>query len=178
MTLRFTVALIAGFIWAVSAAEVALAHSIFCFISFSDEVDTHNLIRELQQQNKIIIVPKILPIRKMAAVLLPAWQELETDSFGILVPRSSQPCSQCPLGHRQPQGSRSLPLVAARSHSRGSRMPPGSLPLESAVPATDAHPSGHEVHTRWRVGRHEVHSRSWVGGTNCSFDRVRGGVLR
>lgn len=71
--------------------EVTQAHSIFCFISFADEVDTHNLIRELQQQNKIIIVPKILPIRKMAAILLPGWQELETDSFGIQVPRSSEP---------------------------------------------------------------------------------------
>ena len=71
--------------------EVVNARSIFCFISFADEVDTHHLIRELQQRNKIIVVPKTLPNGKLAAVLFSSWQELETDSFGIQVPRSSAP---------------------------------------------------------------------------------------
>ena len=71
--------------------EVVKAHCVFCFISFADEVDTHQVIRQLQQQNKIITVPKTLPNGKMAAVLLNSWQELDTDSFGIQVPRSSEP---------------------------------------------------------------------------------------
>ena len=73
--------------------EVADASTIFCFISFDDEVDTHELIKLLQQQGKAICVPKTLKGGKMAAIPLPSWDDLETDSFGILVPRSSQPTS-------------------------------------------------------------------------------------
>ena len=71
--------------------DVINAATIFCFISFADEVDTHALIRRLQQQGKIIVVPKTLPGGKMAAILLKSWDSLETDSFGILVPGSSEP---------------------------------------------------------------------------------------
>ncbi|MBF8269244.1 MAG: 5-formyltetrahydrofolate cyclo-ligase [Gammaproteobacteria bacterium] len=71
--------------------EVMHAHCIFCFIAFADEVDTRHLIQELQRQNKIIVVPKTLPDGNMAAILLQSWQDLETDSFGIQVPRSSEP---------------------------------------------------------------------------------------
>jgi len=71
--------------------EVIQSRSIFCFISFADEVDTHQIIRELQQQGKIVLVPKILNNRKMAAILFSSWSELATDSFGILVPSSSEP---------------------------------------------------------------------------------------
>ena len=71
--------------------EVVNARCIFCFISMADEVDTHHLIRDLQRQNKIIVVPKTLPDGKMVAVLFSSWQELETDSFGIQVPPSSAP---------------------------------------------------------------------------------------
>jgi len=71
--------------------EVVNAGTIFCFISFADEVDTHDLIRQLQQQGKVILVPKTLRGGKMAAILLDSWTGLETDSFGILVPRSSEP---------------------------------------------------------------------------------------
>ena len=71
--------------------EVINANVIFCFISFADEVDTHELIKQLQQLRKAIFVPKTLKGGKMAAIPLQSWDDLVTDSFGILVPRSSQP---------------------------------------------------------------------------------------
>ena len=73
--------------------EVIAASTLFCFISFADEVDTHELIKVLQQQGKTILVPKTLKGGKMAAIALDSWDALETDSFGILVPRSSQPAT-------------------------------------------------------------------------------------
>ena len=71
--------------------EVLQSRSVFCFISMADEVDTHQIIQELQQQGKIILVPKILKHRKMAAILFSSWSDLVTDSFGILVPTVSEP---------------------------------------------------------------------------------------
>lgn len=74
-----------------SLPEISNATTIFCFISFADEVDTHALIKQLQQQGKTVVVPKTLRGGKMAAISLDSWDALETDAFGILVPRSSQP---------------------------------------------------------------------------------------
>lgn len=74
-----------------SLHEVIQANAIFCFISFDNEVDTHELIKKLQQQGKDIVVPKLLQTGRMAPIALESWQDLEADSFGILVPRSSKP---------------------------------------------------------------------------------------
>lgn len=74
-----------------SLPEVVNADTLFCFISFADEVDTHGLIRQLQQLGKRIVVPKTFKNGKIAAIPLTSWDELETDSFGIPVPRSSEP---------------------------------------------------------------------------------------
>lgn len=71
--------------------EVIHAATLFCFISFADEVDTHALIRELQRLEKVVVVPKTLKTGKMAAIPLESWDTLAPDGFGILVPRSSQP---------------------------------------------------------------------------------------
>lgn len=71
--------------------EVINAGTLFCFISFADEVDTHAVIRQLQQQGKIIVVPKTLKGGKMAAIPLGSWDDLEADGFGVPVPRSSRP---------------------------------------------------------------------------------------
>ena len=74
-----------------SLPQVIHAGTVFCFISFADEVDTHALIKRLQEQDKVIVVPKTLKGGEMAAIRLGAWDTLETDGFGILVPQSSQP---------------------------------------------------------------------------------------
>jgi 5-formyltetrahydrofolate cyclo-ligase len=71
--------------------EVRDAACIFCFISFADEVDTHDLIRELQRQQKMIVVPKTLASGRLAAIPLGPWDDLSPDSFGILVPSASLP---------------------------------------------------------------------------------------
>lgn len=72
-----------------SLPEIEQADTIFCFISFDTEVDTHNLIKSLQVQGKNLLVPRTATGRKMMPVLLDSWDDLVEDDFGILVPRVS-----------------------------------------------------------------------------------------
>lgn len=73
-----------------SLPQVVDAATVFCFISFADEVDTHTLIQRLQTLGKVILVPKTLTDGKMAAIRLESWDTLETDNFGIQVPPTSR----------------------------------------------------------------------------------------
>lgn len=67
-------------------AEIKTAKTIFAFISWSSEVYTHDLIRQLIQQNKNIVVPKILDKETMIAQRLNSWDDLISDKLGILAP--------------------------------------------------------------------------------------------
>lgn len=71
--------------------EIRQAGTIFCFLSMQDEVDTHTLIEDLRRQGKTIVLPKILPGKKMEVVSMGPRQDLVPGEMGILVPRSSQP---------------------------------------------------------------------------------------
>ncbi|MGH8246659.1 MAG: 5-formyltetrahydrofolate cyclo-ligase [Gammaproteobacteria bacterium] len=68
--------------------EVRRAVTVFCFVSAADEVDTHMLIDILQDAGKRILVPRILPERRMIAVIFPGWLELEPGALGIPTPRA------------------------------------------------------------------------------------------
>jgi 5-formyltetrahydrofolate cyclo-ligase len=69
--------------------EFNRAKSIFCFISYLDEVETHPLISELLQRNIKLSVPKIMNKTEMLAIPLEDLSELEPDKMGILTPKSS-----------------------------------------------------------------------------------------
>ena len=71
--------------------EVTRADSVFCFISYGNEVDTHGLLEYFLAQGKHLAVPKILPDKTMIAVPFAAWSELKPGELGILTPASSLP---------------------------------------------------------------------------------------
>ena len=65
------------------------AKSVFCFISYGSEVDTHDIISQLLAQKKQLAVPKIMESNTMNAIQFRNWQELEAGQFGILTPRDN-----------------------------------------------------------------------------------------
>lgn len=69
---------------------VRQARSVFIFISYGNEVDTHDLLKCFLKQGKRLAVPKILPEKTMIAVPFSAWEELVPGELGILTPRSNQ----------------------------------------------------------------------------------------
>ncbi|MCI0400505.1 MAG: 5-formyltetrahydrofolate cyclo-ligase [Gammaproteobacteria bacterium] len=71
--------------------EVSRASSFFIYVSCGSEVDTHSLIRRLQENDKIVAVPKIMDSNTMEAIRFKAWQELRPAVLGILTPTASEP---------------------------------------------------------------------------------------
>jgi len=68
--------------------EVQSAASVFCFISYGSEIDTHPLLDWFLGEGKTVVVPKITPDRGMIAVPFSGWEDLEPGQLGILTPRS------------------------------------------------------------------------------------------
>lgn len=64
------------------------AGSIFVFISYSTEVDTHPLIDTLLDAGRRVAVPKIIDRTTMLSVPISGWEALEPDRMGILTPSS------------------------------------------------------------------------------------------
>ncbi len=77
-----------------SLDEIQNARTIFGFISYSNEVDTHELLRYFLNNNKVLATPKILPEKVMIAVKLTAWENLVTGEMGILMPPGDTPCPE------------------------------------------------------------------------------------
>ena len=71
--------------------EISLARHIFIYISYGNEVGTHELIDALLTQGKQLCVPKIINSASMLAVPFSSWQELKTGQLGILTPKDSNP---------------------------------------------------------------------------------------
>lgn len=68
--------------------EIRAAASVFCFISYGSEIDTHPLLDQFLRDGKTVTVPKIIPARGMIAVPFSGWADLEPGQLGILTPRS------------------------------------------------------------------------------------------
>lgn len=68
---------------------IQAAESVFIFISYSTEVDTHPLIDTLLDAGRRVAVPKIIDKTTMLSVPLSSWQELTPDRMGILTPISN-----------------------------------------------------------------------------------------
>ncbi|GJM05870.1 MAG: 5-formyltetrahydrofolate cyclo-ligase [marine bacterium B5-7] len=69
------------------------AKSIFCYISYLSEVETHTLINGFIDRNLALAVPKIIEKSRMIAVPLINLSELEPDKMGILTPKGNQSAS-------------------------------------------------------------------------------------
>jgi 5-formyltetrahydrofolate cyclo-ligase len=66
------------------------AGTVFCFISWRSEVDTHALIDALKAAGKQVLVPRILGDR-MIAVPFEGWDRLVPGVLGIPVPPATEP---------------------------------------------------------------------------------------
>jgi len=73
--------------------EFSHAKSIFCYISYLSEVETHTLINDFIGQNLALAVPKIIKKSEMIAVPLSDLSDLEPDKMGILTPKNNQSAS-------------------------------------------------------------------------------------
>ena len=74
-----------------SLAEVQTAEAIFLFISYGNEVYTHDLLKHFLNAGKILAVPKILPAKTMIAVPFAQWSDLAPGELGILTPSGEIP---------------------------------------------------------------------------------------
>jgi len=74
--------------------EFNQAKSVFCYISYLDEVETKPLISEFLKQKIALSVPKIMGKTEMLAIPLKDLSDLEPDKMGILTPKSSQAAAE------------------------------------------------------------------------------------
>ena len=70
--------------------EFNQAKTVFCYISYLDEVETHPLISDFLHEKRTLAVPKIMDKTRMLAIPLDDLSNLEPDKLGILTPKSSQ----------------------------------------------------------------------------------------
>jgi 5-formyltetrahydrofolate cyclo-ligase len=66
------------------------ARTIFAFISYDAEVDTHPLLDRWLREGRRLAVPYIAG-GQMQAVRFGGWEELVTGALGILTPRRAEP---------------------------------------------------------------------------------------
>lgn len=97
---------------------VATARSLFVFISFGSEVDTHPLIAALLASGRRVAVPRILDATHMRAVPLDDWNDLVPGRWGILAPRRSEPAPG-PFDAALVPGVAFTPERARIGHGRG-----------------------------------------------------------
>ena len=66
---------------------VRAADSVFCFVSFGSEVDTHPLLDAFLGMGCAVTVPRITGPAAMEAVPMEGWDDLVPGQWGILEPR-------------------------------------------------------------------------------------------
>ncbi len=70
--------------------EIQQAKVIFSYISYATEVSTHELLQNLLDAGKKIVVPKILSPKEMVSQHFQNWDDLEPGTLGILTPKSGE----------------------------------------------------------------------------------------
>ncbi len=65
------------------------AKNWFIYVSYSSEVETHELIRKLMAQGSTVVVPRISG-SQMIPQQIRAWDELRLGEFGILAPSPNE----------------------------------------------------------------------------------------
>ena len=67
--------------------EVQHAASVFVFVSFDTEVDTHPLVTTLLRDGRRVAVPRIVDRTTIRATPVNTWDDLVPGRWGILAPR-------------------------------------------------------------------------------------------
>lgn len=66
-----------------------LSKVIFVFVSYNDELDTHRLIKHALENNKRIVVPKVISKNgHMIVIEINSFDDLEPGNYGILEPKN------------------------------------------------------------------------------------------
>ena len=67
--------------------ELKIAKSIHCYVAWQNEVDTHEFIKKMLNQNRRVIVPKVdVPNHKLYHSQILEFSDLKPGAFGILEP--------------------------------------------------------------------------------------------
>lgn len=75
----------------IDSREYKDAKVIFLFVSYKDEVDTHRIIGQALQDEKIVCVPKTISMKEgMNAIQIKDFQDLVEGNYGILEPRNHE----------------------------------------------------------------------------------------
>ena len=77
-----------------SMREVLAAETLFVYVSFRSEVQTHGLLNQLLQLEKQVCVPFVDANDQMQAVPFVCWDDMQPDHFGVLVPKRSTPTNK------------------------------------------------------------------------------------
>jgi 5-formyltetrahydrofolate cyclo-ligase len=73
----------------ITCEQFTKAKVVFIYVSYKNEVDTHNIINYALLKGKIVAVPKIVSVKEgMEAVRINSQQELCESPYGILEPSS------------------------------------------------------------------------------------------
>ncbi len=71
--------------------EYQQAQSVFSYISYANEVHTHEIIKRMLLEKRLVTVPKIINSESMQAQRFTAWESCKPDAMGILSPEETQP---------------------------------------------------------------------------------------
>ncbi len=71
--------------------QIKSKQNFFCYVSYKNEVKTHDLIKILLTQNKTVAVPKIINKKEMLPIIIKDFNQLRPNKFGILEPQADQP---------------------------------------------------------------------------------------
>jgi 5-formyltetrahydrofolate cyclo-ligase len=83
----------------ISARWYLAAKTIFVYVSYKNEVDTHNIINYSLKAGKRVCVPKVISLREgMRAVEIASFSELRKGSLGILEPEYTEDRNISPMG--------------------------------------------------------------------------------
>jgi 5-formyltetrahydrofolate cyclo-ligase len=71
----------------IQSNEYKKARCIFIYVSYKNEVDTHNIIKKALKEGKSVCVPKIISLKEgMKAVKITSFDELKESKYGMLEP--------------------------------------------------------------------------------------------
>ena len=71
--------------------ELQNAHTVFCYVSYGGEVETHRLIQRLLREGRQVAVPRCGKNGEMDAVAISSFSDLQPGMMGILEPSSDAP---------------------------------------------------------------------------------------
>ncbi|MAJ91676.1 MAG: 5-formyltetrahydrofolate cyclo-ligase [Legionellales bacterium] len=70
--------------------EFEQSNTVFCYVSYMDEVETNLVINHILRNNLKLYVPKIINNEEMIAIRLSNLSDLEPDKIGILTPKTGE----------------------------------------------------------------------------------------